>query len=166
MATYKLPHFGQLDPVNLDEYYDVGIDFNGKEIQIDLNFENKTIGIKRLDMVGRFLEKLNEFDEKNKKYMEQDYKDEEGDTVRTYIEHHLQEIDKDELNELVDFDNKLIEPATQLMEKLQLVRVGLYPDAEDQFATFDYSIGEEFTNYLVVINIDAKGKLDYMTMES
>ncbi|MBK8496483.1 MAG: DUF2004 domain-containing protein [Chitinophagaceae bacterium] len=31
---------------------------------------------------------------------------------------------------------------------------------------FDYSIGQEITNYLIVINTDENGNLDYMTMES
>ena len=53
-----------------------------------------------------------------------------------------------------------------LLKKLHLVRVGLYPDSKDQFAIFDYSIGKELTNYLVVINTDENGNLEYMTMES
>ena len=53
-----------------------------------------------------------------------------------------------------------------LLKKLHLVRVGLYPDSEEQFAIFDYSIGKDLTNYLVVINTDENGNLDYMTMES
>jgi len=52
------------------------------------------------------------------------------------------------------------------LTKLKLIRVGLYPTSEDNFAIFDYSIGEEITDYLVVINTDENGQLDYMTMES
>lgn len=42
----------------------------------------------------------------------------------------------------------------------------MYPDSDENFAVFDYSLGESFTNYLVVVNLDRKGKLDYVTMES
>ena len=52
------------------------------------------------------------------------------------------------------------------MNSLRLVRVGLFPDSEDRFAIFDYSIGRNLTQYLVVINTDENGNLDYMTMES
>ena len=166
MAKYSLTHFGQINLTNLEEYYDVNIDFNGQEIQIDLNFENKTIDTKQLDTAKTFIERIADFDKKNKKYIEQDYLNEDCDTVKTYVEHHLEEIDKAELSDLVDFDNKSISPEKQLMKALRLVRVGLYPDSEGQFAIFDYSIGRDLTDYLVVINTDKNGKLDYMTMES
>ncbi|WP_153797672.1 DUF2004 domain-containing protein [Foetidibacter luteolus] len=166
MATYSLPHFGPVDFTNLEEYYDITIDFNGQEIELDLNFENKTIEVKRLDTVRTFLEKIPGFDRNNKKYIEEDYGDDDCDTVKLYVQHHLEEIDKAELTDLIDFDNKAISLEEQLMKALRLVRIGLYPDSEDQFAIFDYSIGRDLTNYLVVLFTDEKGKLDYMTMES
>ncbi|HEV8506543.1 MAG TPA: DUF2004 domain-containing protein [Chitinophagaceae bacterium] len=166
MANYSLPHFADIDTNILEEYYDVDIDFNGQEIQIDLNFENKSIDPNRLDIVKRFIENISEFDEKNKKYIEQDYDDDDCDTVKTYIEHHLEEVGKDELADLVNFDDETISPEIQLMNSLRLVRVGLYPDSEDQFAIFDYSIGQDLTQYIVVINTNENGDLDYMTMES
>jgi hypothetical protein len=166
MANYSLPHLGEIDPANLDEYYDVEIDFNGQAIQLDLNFESNSIDSKRLDVAKRFIENIAAFDGQNKRYIEQDYADEDSDTVRTYIEHHLEEIEKSDLADLVDFDDTSVSPALQLLNALQLVRVGLYPDSETQFAIFDYSIGQDLTQYLVVINTDENGKLDYMTMES
>jgi len=166
MANYSLSHFGDIDPENLEEYYDVDIDFDGHKIQIDLNFEDIHIDSKRLDIAKRFIDNISEFDKQNKKYIEQDYADEDGDTVRTYVEHHLEDMDKDELSGLVDFDNAVTSPEIQLMNSLRLKRVGLYPDEESHFAVFDYSIGRELTQYLVVINIDENGNLDYLTMES
>ena len=53
-----------------------------------------------------------------------------------------------------------------MINALRLVRIGLYPDSDQQFATFDYSIGQELTDYLAVINTDEKGNLVDMTMES
>lgn len=148
MDSYLLPHFGQINLAALEEYYDTSIDFNGREIEIDLNFENKTIDKKQMDIVKSFLENIDNFDKKNKKYIEKDFKDEDGDTVKTYLEHHIEEIDKASLGKLIDFSNKSIDPERQLMKSLQLVRVGLYPDSEDQFAIFDYSIGRDLTDYL------------------
>lgn len=166
MTEYTLPHFGQLATENLEEYYDVDIEFNGNEIQIDLNFDNKAIDIATMDKVKNFIENIEKFDNLNKTYILDDYNDEEGDTVKFYIEDHLEEIGKEELSTLINFDDKTIELEQQLLAKLKLVRVGLYPDSEDNFAIFDYSIGQDITNYLVVINTDENGQLDYMTMES
>jgi hypothetical protein len=82
------------------------------------------------------------------------------------LEHHLEEVEQDELSTLINFDDSTTEPEQQLLTKLELVRIGLYPDNEDGFAILDYSIGREITNYLVVINTDQNGQLDYMSMES
>ncbi|THU39161.1 DUF2004 domain-containing protein [Niastella caeni] len=167
MSKYTLPHFEPIDLANLEEYYDTEIEFNGEEVDIDLNFGTKTIAPQRMDLVKKFLENLKDYDSKNRKYIEQDFADEDGDTVKTYVEHHLEEIDKDDLAELVDFNNKSIAPAQQLIKALRLVRVGFYPDGEeDQFAIFDYSIGRDLTDYLVVIFTDENGEMDYITMES
>ena len=166
MAEYALPYFGNLPTKNLEEYYDVDIELNGNEIQVDLNFENQTVDTLILDKVKNFIEKLEKFDKLNKTYILNDYNDEDGDTVKSYLEHHLEEVDKEELTKLVNFDDTITEPEKQLLSKLKLVRVGLYPDNEDNFAIFDYSIGKDITNYLVVINTDENGQLDYMTMES
>ncbi|MBL0358590.1 MAG: DUF2004 domain-containing protein [Chitinophagaceae bacterium] len=166
MANFKLPHFGMIDPGSLEEYYDVDIDFNGTAVQVDLNFDNKTIEDKRLETVKQFIENLRIHDLNNKKHIEKDYNDEEGDTVKFYLEHHLEELGEDELAGLVEPGSKPATHEKQLIKKLKLVRVGLYPDSEDQFAIFDYSIGQELTNYLVVINTDENGNLDYLTMES
>ncbi|OQP58135.1 hypothetical protein A3860_07355 [Niastella vici] len=166
MSSYTLPHFGEIDLSNLDEYYDVEIEMNGKEVDLDLNFEKKTVDPARLDIVKKFLEKLPEFDQKNKKYIVEDFEGEDNDTVATYVEHHLEELDEDELGEIIDFKNEAVEPEKQFIDALHLTRVGFYPDGDDQFAIFDYSIGRELTDYLVVIFTDENGELEYMTMES
>jgi len=166
MSSYALPHFGELDLSNLDEYYDVEIEFNGKEVDLDLNFEKKTVDPARLDIIKKFLENLPEFDQKNKKYINEDFEGEDTDTVATYVEHHMEELDEEELGDIIDFENKAVEPERQFVNALHLVRVGFYPHGEDQFAIFDYSIGREITDYLIVIFTDENGDLEYMTMES
>ncbi|MFZ4930397.1 DUF2004 domain-containing protein [Chryseobacterium sp. Mn2064] len=166
MPEYILPHFGTLSTDNLEEYYNINIECNGKEIQIDLNFEDNNITTTQLDKVKSYLENLEKFDKLNKAYIVEDYHDEDGDTVRFYLEHHLEEVEKEELSTLINFEDKNTQPDQQLLTKLELVRVGIYPDSEDHFAISDYSIGKDVTDYLVVINTDENGQLDYMAMES
>ena len=166
MKDNLLPHFGKLPTENLEEYYDVDIDFKGNQIQIDLNFDSKTIDASTFEKIKKVIENIEKFDEQNKKYILQDYNDEEGDTVKFYLEHHLDEVEKEELSALINFDDTANEPEKQLLNKLKMVRVGLYPNDKDNFAIFDYSIGQEITNYLVVINTDENGALDFMSMES
>jgi hypothetical protein len=166
MAHFSLPHFGPLDPESLDAYYDVEMAFNNRTIEVDLNFENNTIDPKRLETVLRFIENIRIFDINNKGYIAKDYNNEDGDTVKDYLQHHLQELGIAELGSLMDPGTKKDTYEKQLLQKLHLVRVGIYPDSEDQFAIFDYSLGKDITNYLVVIFTDENGNLDYMTLES
>ena len=163
--TIKLPPFGIIDATSLDEYYDTAIDFNGRQINVDLNFDNKTIDIKRLEVVKHFIENIRIHDLNNKKHIQNDF-DEDGETVRPYIQNHLEDLATDELEELIGSNTKTADQPKLLVKKLHLVRVGLYPNSENQFATFDYSLGRTLTDYLVVIVTDENGNLDYITMES
>ncbi len=166
MTNIKLPYFGIIDAASLEEYYDAAVDFNGMEIQVDLNFENNTIDIKILETVKQFLENLRIHDLNNKKSIQKDFDDKEGDTVRAYLEHHTEELATDDLYQLIGAGARTAAQAKLLLKKLHLVRLGLYPGSEEQFAIFDYSIGTELTNYLVVLDTDENGNLEYMTMES
>lgn len=166
MAEYTLPYFGQISTDNIEEYYDVNIDFNGREIQIDLNFESETTNGEKLNQIKNYLENIEVYNRLAKNYILEDYHNEEGDTIKFYVEHHLEEVEEDELSTIINFDDSTVEPEQQLLTKLELVRIGLYPDNEEGFAILDYSIGKEITNYLVVINTDQNGQLDYMAMES
>lgn len=166
MAKYTLPCFGQLDTENLEEYYDTVIRYNNSEVSIDLNFCDTRVDPGRLEIAKKFIKQIGDFDLKNKQYIEQDYRDEDADTVREYVAHHLEELGDDELDALIDPSNKKLNKEEQLVKRLSLVRMGLYPDSDDQFAIFDYSIGPDITQYLVVLFTDEFGNLDYITMES
>ena len=166
MATFILPHFGPIDPNDLEEYYDTDIPFNGMTIQIDLNFETKTIEPKRLDTAKHFIDNIRIYDINNKGYIASDYNNKDGDTVRFYLQHHLEELGTTELAALLPRGSKAVDYEKLLLQKLHLVRVGIYPDSAKEFAIFDYTIGSDITDDLVVIFTDENGNLDYMTMES
>ncbi len=166
MATVTIPHFGPLDPTSLDEYYDTELEYNGIQLQIDLNFESNSLDAQRLETVKAFIDNIRIHDLNNKKYIDNDYNDKDGETVRFYLEHHLEELGENELATLIDQNSKSTEHQKQLKNKLHLVRVGIYPEGEDQFATFDYSIGVDITNDLIVIDTDENGNLVYITVES
>ncbi|MBS1743493.1 MAG: DUF2004 domain-containing protein [Bacteroidetes bacterium] len=166
MSKYILPYFGQLDTDSLDEYYDSSITINGLEINVDLNFDLVSIEPTRLEIAKRFLEQVTDFDFKNRKYIADDFNNENADTVKTYIKSHLEEMGEDELNELLDAGDKKTSNELQMLKKIKLVRLGLYPGEREQFAVFDYSIGKEYTQYLVVVVVNEDGNMEYLTMES
>jgi hypothetical protein len=78
---------------------------------------------------------------------------------------------KDELSKIIDTSQESSSFKTQLLEKLQLIRVGLYPNGKygaTYFAAFDYSIeiDGEPCNQLLVVKTNEKGKLDNIAWES
>lgn len=166
MATYVLPFFGEIKSPHLQEYYEVEIDFNSRKIELDLNFESEKIAVVELDKVKKILENIEKFDLQNQKYLLDDYYDEEGENAKFYLEHHLEEVEKELLATLINFEDVKNDPEKQLLSKLQLIRIGFYPDDEENFVVYDYSIGTEITNYILAIHTDDEGNLEYMSMES
>lgn len=52
---------------------------------------------------------------------------------------------------------------------MKLVRIGLYPDGKygsDNFAVFDYTINQDLTNQLIVVNTDENGVFEHISWES
>lgn len=166
MANITLPHFGSIDPTDLEEYYDASIDLNGTSIEVDLNFDEHSIDTKRLEMITKFIDNLRIHDLNNKKHIESDFNKAGEGTVKLYVEHHLEELGENELGPLINTAAPAAEQQQQLVKKIQLVRLGLYPESTGQFATFDYSIGKDITDQLVVIVTDENGNLEDITMES
>ncbi|MBO9660663.1 MAG: DUF2004 domain-containing protein, partial [Chitinophagaceae bacterium] len=150
MATYSLPYFGELDLTALDETYDGEVELNGVTISLDLNFNEKTAEVATMEAVKKFIANLAATDLQNKGYIREDFEEEEGEAVREFIEFHLEEVEDETINKLLDSVEGR-DPEEQLLNVLHLVRVGIYPQEEDYFAICDYSIGEEVSQYLLVL---------------
>ncbi len=157
MANYNLLYFGQLDSDNLEDFYDLKVDLEGKQIDNDLNFDGVSVNVSRLECINQFFGKLNDFDKKKLHALVLDYENGKGDTVKSYVEH---------LVDLADTNDATAGPEIQLLNKLHLARVGSYPDNEEYFAVFDYTIGRHETNYLIALYANEEGTLTAMSMES
>lgn len=166
MKNYILPHFGFIYPNNIDDYYATDITYDDNKIQFEINFDQETTDFVTLDKIKNVIERLEKFEEKNRKYLLQDFHNENRETVSTYIEHHLEEFDEDTLSKFINLNDSSKSIEEKFLEKLKLKRVGLYPNLDDHFITFDYTIGEDFTQYLLVINTKDNGKLCEILMES
>lgn len=152
------------NPVN-DKYISDSININGESVEIDLNFENKNPTQQELKTLNNFLENTANYLNKNSAAITEDAKTQES-TVNEYISHHLDEISEEELQKIIDLENTDKTNEEKLLEKLKLNRIGIYPQTPDQYAVFDYSIGEEYTQYLVVIYTDQNGNIADISMES
>ncbi len=169
MANFEFPHFGQVDLTLLEEYYSIKIEWKGSFLNLDLNFLNKQITQEQAKIIKVFLDNIDNFEIQNKSVIDKDFL-EEGETA-DYINFYLDELDEDELSKIIDNNDKQSSTNNQLLDKLRLIRVGLYPDGKygaDYYGVFDYSIDidGEPCNQLLVVKTNETGDLDHITWES
>lgn len=169
MTNIELPNFGQIDFSQLDEYYAAETTYNGLTLRIDLNFESKNLSEEQAINIKKILSNISSFDIQNKIEIEKDFYG-KGD-AKDYINFYLDELDEEELRGIIDYDNKDNTKEEQLLSKLKLIRIGLYPDGKfdaDYFGVFDYSIeiDGEPCNQLLVVKTNKAGELDHITWES
>lgn len=169
MTSYSLPYFGNIENDSVDEYYQVNARIGEREVQLDINFEEKTADETVMKKIEKFLESIEQIDRENQKHYRQDFK-RKGETAE-YIEFYLEELTEEELAGLVDRKQNLKNQRMQLLNQLELIRVGMYPDEGQEigyFGVFDYSIKieGEYCNQLLVVKTKDTGELDHITWES
>jgi hypothetical protein len=166
MVNITLPYFGEINPAALETHCRIVAEVNSMKLRIDINFNNITIGQDKFAAIEYFLKNIDTYYEQNKVLIKKDF-DDEGETA-DYINFYLEECDEEELAGIIDVKDKSIPNATQLLNQLQLTRVGVYPDEEDCSCVFDYTIyiDGEPCNQLLVVKINDEGDLEYITWES
>ena len=160
------PDFVEINLEKLDDYYDWTLKFGERKINLDLNFETESTNQLELNQIIKFVDKIPEFDIRNRNYINADF-NQDVSMTSDYLNFYLDELDESELAGIIDIKNRKKSRNNLLMEKLNLIRVGIYPQAS-YFGTFDYSIDidGEPCNQLLVVNINKDGTLDYITWES
>jgi len=169
MPEFELPYFGKINIDKVEQDYSTDEIIEGKEIEIDINFENYKTTEFKLEIIKEFLNRIPEINLMNIKEYEKDFL--EKGTTATYLEFYMDELEDEELEELIDTNQAPQRKMKQLLGKLELTRIGLYPDVDLEtryFGVFDYSIKieGEFFDYLLVVKTKANGELDHITWES
>jgi len=160
------PDFKKINLEKLEDYYDWTLKFGERKINFDLNFETESTNQSELNQILEFVNKIPEFDNQNRIYIKADF-NQDVSMTSDYLNFYLDEFDENELARIIDLKNREKSKNNLLIEKLNLVRVGIYP-AASYFGTFDYSIeiDGEPCNQLLVLNINKDGSLDNITWES
>jgi hypothetical protein len=161
MATLQLPYFGEVSTNTAEECIDITVPLYDTEVELDINFGDG-IQEQHLKDVQQFLLQLDTHYKRVRHYLLANYHSDEDDTVRTYLKHHIDILTEDARQAIQEGNNTGI---ADTIHQLMLVRIGFYP-GEDPFATLDFSLGQDETNHLVVVNVNKDGELDYMTIES
>lgn len=165
MPQFTLPYFGSIDSGALESYYETDVRIAGQEISLDLNFSEKSMELSSLSVLNKFLDNLEGHLAKTKEYIKENYQDEDAkDGIRWYFDFHKEQLGDEEFNSQLGIDST-DDLDEQLLNKLTPVRIGLYPENLD-FATFDYSVGEDITNYIAVVTTDEDGDFANLSVES
>ncbi|WP_442590744.1 DUF2004 domain-containing protein [Pedobacter sp. AW31-3R] len=159
----KICYFEELKPNELEEYYSIDIEFEGRQIKLDLNFDNTSIAESRLLTVNAILEKLPEFVGKLNGFIQDDFKT--GNDVQEFLDFHLEEVDE-ELVPLLSKTDQSLKKDQQLLSILDLRRIGFYPDNDEVFTVSDFGIDKEISQYVLVVNTTQDQEFHYITMES
>jgi hypothetical protein len=159
------PKFEKFDLNNLEDYYAATVRYGERELEIDINFEVQSTDQQEINKILEFISNIPSYDSKNEIYIHNDL-NKNPSVTQDYLLFYTEELE-DDLQNIIEKSDEMATNISRLREKLNLIRVGIYPQA-DYFATFDYSIDldGEPCEQLLVININADGSLDYITWES
>ncbi len=166
MNTYNSKYFGEIDLDAVEEGYDAEIKYKGKSVSLDLN----VVGAKKIESayikaVDDFLDGLNQYEPTLRTALKKDLK-EKGETDY-YLQEHIEELGKDEINNLIISADKKRTKKEQLLSVVYLKRIGLYPRKEDEtLAVFDYTLNHDLTDELIVVNISKDWQIKWITIES
>ena len=162
--SYSLPYFGIVDPEALNEYYDLRTEMAGQQVTVDINFDEACIAVEKLDQLRVRLGTLpallgRAWDAVRESFLhEQD--------ARKYIDRHMDLLDSPELQKGLRQADASLSSEEKLFALVRPLRIGLYPEDEESYFVFDFSLSRELTDYLIVVVMTVDEKLRYVTTES
>ncbi len=162
--TEELPFFGTITLSNARDYEVDNVKINDNNVSIDLNFELEKINPKSLKSVRNILENLESIDRQNQNEF-RNYISEDG-MVREYFNFYIEGYDSQQLNDYLNNTDQNLPIELRLLNATKLKRVGIYPDSPSFFAVLDYKVFEEYSDQILVVVLNEKGKIEKITVES
>jgi hypothetical protein len=120
--------------------------------------------IDKLEKINSWLADIQKLDKLGLTTIKEDYIS--GNTVKEYIDHHIEELDSDDLKALLKQAKEGKTKEEKLLHSIKLKRIGFYPQTEERFINLDYTLDSDLTDYLVVLDFTEDGNLHYITLES
>ena len=146
--------------------WEAEIEFQGLMVALAVDEAELTGGAQ--EQIGRVVSDLEALDRVARTaLLDANTDDEEGyDPVSLFITHHLDELDKNAVATLFGSTT----PSTQVfLAKLVLAAVSFHPEQDDEdeaFATFDYTLPGELTDYMLSVRFDGDSNPIDIDMES
>src|SRR4051812_25398850 len=131
MSVLDILYFGQIDHVKPESVYRAVTSLNDQDIKLDLHFDQPQVDPTLTATVNDFLQKLPAFDQANHEAIRGDYAS-DGEAL-DYIRIYLDEFRDRDLMRILGGKEENKSIPNRLLDKLRLVRIGLYPDDADGF---------------------------------
>lgn len=159
----NITYFGEVEINSPQETNEGKVIIDNHQIELDLNFYD---GVPEHDWLAEYenyIKDLKQHKADVEAAIRSDY--EEGGDVKEYVDFHLEELDASIIDKVLVGTDVSKTKEERMLSALKLVRIGFYP-GDENYAVWDYTIGREIADMLVVVNTDNAGKINYVTWES
>lgn len=165
MNQQNLLFFGDIDLEQVKSEYISSLNFDGSKIALNLNiFDDETVTPEIIKKANVFLENIDEIIRRVYKFLLDDYES-EGETYG-YIQHHIDNLENEDIIQILGKHTPEIAQNDDLVAKLKLNRIAVFPEDDDEFAVFDFTIGSDYTDYVMAIYTDKDGNLIDLGIEN
>jgi|GEM_PF-778269 len=141
------------------------IELEEKPLSLDLNFEGTTVTEEQLALVNKMLNNLSTYKDQTHAAILADAREDESVTDE-YLTFHQEAGENEGIDELLAGSSSERKRKKKLRRLLHLDRIGFYPQDANHYAVLDYTLGEEYTNYLLAVVLNNKGEIEDIAMES
>lgn len=159
----RLTYFGEVEISSPQETTEGTVTIDNRQVELDLNFYDGVPGHDWVEEYENYVKDLGQHKAVVEAAIRADY--EEGGDVKEYIDFHLEELDAATVEKILAGTDTSESKEERLLSALKLFRIGFYPGNEN-YAVWDYTIGREIADMLVVVNTDSSGKINYVTWEN
>ncbi|MDO4686959.1 MAG: DUF2004 domain-containing protein [Corynebacterium sp.] len=166
MSVFKLPIFGD---VVLGESYEINTRINNQEVPVSLCLEDaETMEevLPALHALSSFLPNLHTHVDTAYQAIFQAF-NEDQEWTSAYIQFHLGQLTPEQIINIVGTDPTTA-TAQQLAQNLELLSIWSSPSADETeiIASFDFTIGQEYTNYVLSVGFAHDHSVSAIDMES
>lgn len=159
----QIAYFGEIDIKPSEEEIECEVVLDKKRICLDLNFFEGVPEYDWLNEYEDYASNLLQYKKAIDNYIVKDYNS--NGKAKEYIDFHVEELDKSSINKILKTTESDTTIGKRLLSVLKLERIGFYPGEKD-YAVWDYTIGKNVTDRLIVIITDNKGNIKEITTES
>ncbi len=141
------------------------IELEGQPLSLDLNFEGAKVSEEQLTLVNKILNSLSTYKDQTYAAILEDASEEESVTDE-YLVFHQEKGEEGTLIDMLDGTSSERKRKKKLRKLLHLDRIGFYPQDAAHYAVFDYTLGYEYTNYILAVVLNDQEEIVSISMES